>query len=97
MLSEISQMVRNKYHMISPLSGTSSRKQTSKQNISRDIEIKNNLTVTRGEVGGDKWGKRGRVFRNNYKGHMNKTKGGGWNQGREVGGDGWGGLGSGEG
>ena len=83
MLSEISQMVRNKYHMISPLSGTSSRKQTSKQNISRDIEIKNNLTVTRGEVGGDKWGKRGRVFRNNYKGHMNKTKGG-WKQGREV-------------
>ena len=27
---------------------------------------------------------RGRVFRNYYKGHMNKTKGG-WNQGREAG------------
>ena len=27
---------------------------------------------------------RGRVFRNNYKGHMDKTKGGGWKQGREV-------------
>ena len=26
----------------------------------------------------------GRVFRNNYKGHMDKTKVG-WNQGREVG------------
>ena len=26
---------------------------TSKQNITRDIEIKNNLTVSRGEVGGD--------------------------------------------
>ena len=26
---------------------------TNKQNITRDIEIKNNLTVTRGEVGGD--------------------------------------------
>ena len=25
-----------------------------------------------------------RVFRNYYKGHMDKTKGGGWNQGREV-------------
>ena len=25
----------------------------SKQNITRDIEIKNSLTVTRGEVGGD--------------------------------------------
>ena len=29
-------------------------------------------------------GKGGRVFRNNYKGHMDKTKWG-WNQGREVG------------
>ena len=30
-------------------------------------------------------GKGGRVFRNNYKGHKDKTKGWGWNQGREVG------------
>ena len=51
-----------------------STKQTSKQNITRDIEIKNNLTVTRGEVGGDHGGKGGRVFGNNYKGHMDKTK-----------------------
>ena len=29
-------------------------KQTGKQNITRDIEIKNNLTVTREEVGGFK-------------------------------------------
>ena len=35
-------------------------------------------------MGGDNGGKRGRVFRNNYKGHMDKTKTG-WNQGREVG------------
>ena len=41
-LSEISQAVKDKYHMISPIS----KKQTSKQNITRDIEIKNNLTVT---------------------------------------------------
>ena len=36
-------------------------------------------------------GKEERVFRDNYKGHMDKTKGG-WNQGREVGlaGVGWG-------
>ena len=27
--------------------------------------------------------KGGRVFRNNYKGHMDKIKGG-WNQGRKV-------------
>ena len=41
MLSEISQVVKDKYHMISPISGTKSTKQTSKQNITRDIEIKN--------------------------------------------------------
>ena len=34
------------------LSGTLSTKERSKQNITRDIEIKNNLTVTKGEVGG---------------------------------------------
>ena len=48
MLSEISQVVKDKYHVISPLSGTLSTKQKSKQNITRYIEIKNNLTVTRG-------------------------------------------------
>ena len=51
MLSEISQAVRDKYHMISPISGTSSTKQASKQNRTRDMEIKNKLTVTRGEEG----------------------------------------------
>ena len=45
--------------------------------------MKNNLTVTRGEVGENNGEKGGRVLRNNYKGHMNKTKGG-RNQGREV-------------
>ena len=57
MLSEISQVVKDKYHMISPISGTYSTKQTSKQNITKDIEIKNKLTLTRGEVGGDNGGK----------------------------------------
>ena len=61
MLSDISQAVLDKYHMISPLSGTKS-KQTNMQNISRDIEIKNNLTVTREEVGGDNGGKGGKIF-----------------------------------
>ena len=51
MLSEISQVVRDKYHLMSPLTGTQSTKQTSKQNKTRDIEIKNKLTVTRGERG----------------------------------------------
>ena len=41
--------------------------------------------VTREEVGGDNGGRERRVFRNNYKGHMDKAKVG-------VGcGDGWGG------
>ena len=62
MLGEISHMVKAKYHMISPISGTSSTKQTSKQNITRDIEIKNTLTVTRGEVGGDNGKKREEGF-----------------------------------
>ena len=34
---------------------------TSKQNITRDTEIKNNLTVTRGEMGRDK-GEKGEAF-----------------------------------
>ena len=37
MLSEISQAVKDKYRMISLISGTSSTIQTSKQNITRDI------------------------------------------------------------
>ena len=51
MLSKISQEVKDKYHMVSPISGTKSTKQIRKQNITGDIEIKNKLTVTRGEVG----------------------------------------------
>ena len=58
MLSETSQTVRDKYHMISPLTGTQSTKEKGKQKITRDIEIKNNLTIGRGEWGGDS-GKRG--------------------------------------
>ena len=53
-----------------------STKQTRNQNITRDIEIKNKVTVTKGEVGGDNGRIRGRVFRNMYKGHIHKTKGG---------------------
>ena len=37
-------------------------KQTSKKNITIDMEIKNKLTVTRGEVGGHNGGKGGRVI-----------------------------------
>ena len=44
--------------MISPISGTSSTKQTSEQNRTREVEIKNKLTVTRGEGGGDNGGKK---------------------------------------
>ena len=48
MLSEISKALKDKYHMISPISGTYSTKQTNEQNITRDIEVKNKLTVTKG-------------------------------------------------
>ena len=40
-----------------------STKQTSKQNINRDIEIKNKLTVTRGGGGGEAGERRGRVIK----------------------------------
>ena len=57
-------------------------KEKSKQNVTRDIEVKNNLTIARGEGGRDSGEK---VFRNYYKEHMDKTKGegGSWG-GREV-------------
>ena len=51
------------------------------------MKLRNKLTVTGEEVGGDKGGKAGRVLRNNYKGHMDKTKEGGIMGGR------WGWLG----
>ena len=38
------------------------KKQTSKQYITRDTEIKNKLTVTGGEMEGDKWGEKGEGF-----------------------------------
>ena len=41
--------------MISPLIGTYSREEKSKRNRTRDIEVKNNLTIARGELGGDSW------------------------------------------
>ena len=62
-------------------------KQASKENITRDNKIKNNLTVTRWEVGGENGGKGRKVFRNTYKGHMDKHK-----RGRIKGGK-WGWLG----
>ena len=53
MLSEISQAVRDKYHMISPFTGTYTTEEKSKQHITRDTEVKNNLTIARGEGGRD--------------------------------------------
>ena len=53
MLSEISQAVKDKYHVISPTSVTYSTKQRSEQNRITDMEIKNKLTVTRWKVGGE--------------------------------------------
>ena len=39
--------------MISPLTGTLSTEEKSKQNITTYIEVKNNLTIARGQGGGD--------------------------------------------
>ena len=50
-------------------------KQTNKQNITRDTEIKNKLTVTRGVEGGDNGDKGKGSSRNMYKGHIDKAKG----------------------
>ena len=49
MLSEISQVVKDKYHIILSVSGTQSTKQTNEQNRTTDLEIKDKRTVTRGE------------------------------------------------
>ena len=61
-ITEIDQAVKDKYHMISPLSRTQSTKQTSKQNITRDTEIKNKLRVPKAEMGGVNCGERGKGF-----------------------------------
>ena len=87
MLNEISQVVKDKYRMISPISGNLSTKQTTKQNITRDIEIKNKLAVTReGKDNGVKWrkGHQGTCIKDTWT----KPKGVGLRLG---GGDGWGG------
>ena len=61
MLSKINQEVKDKYHMISPISETYSTEQTSEQNRTRDMEIKNKLTVARGVGEGDNRKRKGRV------------------------------------
>ena len=52
MLNEISQVVKDKHHMISPINGISSAKQISKQNRTRGMKTRNRLTTARGEGGG---------------------------------------------
>ena len=61
MLSEISQAVKDKYHVISPISRTWSTKQTSEQNRTRDIEKKNPDSNERGGERGITEEGRGRV------------------------------------
>ena len=51
-------------------------KTNKQENIAKDIEIGNRLTVIRREKGGDNGGKGWSVYRNNYKGHMDNNKGG---------------------
>ena len=53
MLNEISQAVKYKYHIISPLTGTQSIEEKNKQNTTRDIEGGTSLAVATGEWGRD--------------------------------------------
>ena len=68
MLSEISQVVKDKYHMISPISGTQSTKQTSKIWPQRH----GNKEQTDSDQKGGKEGEGS--SRNMYKEHMDKAK-----------------------
>ena len=61
MLSEISQAVRDNNYDLT-FNWNIIDKEKNNQNITRDIEIKNILTVTRGEVGGDNVGKQEKGF-----------------------------------
>ena len=54
------------------------------------MEIKNKLTVTGGEVGGDNRGKREGSSRNMHKGHRDKAKRGARIEGGRWGWVGWG-------
>ena len=60
----------------------------SKQNITRDIEVKNDLTIARGEWGGDS---EERGLQELLQRTHGQNQGGRWEQGREVGmaGVGW--------
>ena len=49
LLSEISQAVKDKHSMVSPIRGTYEQKQTNGHNRTRDMETWNRLTVTTGE------------------------------------------------
>ena len=82
MLCEISQVVRDKYHIISPLTGAYSTEEKNKQNITRDIEAKNNLTIARGQRGRD-IGEKG--FQELLERTHGQNQGRGWKQGKEVG------------
>ena len=75
--------------MISPLTGTLSTEEKSKQNITRDIEVKNNVTIARGEGGGDT-GEKG--FQELLTIKDTQTKSRGRVEAGEGGGFGWGGV-----
>ena len=61
------------------------RRKKNKQNITRDIEVKSNLTIARGEWGGDNGGE-------GFSGTTIKDKTKGEDGGGEGGGFGWGGV-----
>ena len=72
MLSEISQVVKDKYHYDLTFKWNLINKTNKQVNYNRDIEIKNKLTVARGQ--GDTGEKGEGSSRNMHKGHMDKAK-----------------------
>ena len=57
MLSEIGQVVKNKYHYDLTFNRNLINKMNKQANITKDTEIENRLTVARGERGGNFRGK----------------------------------------
>ena len=55
-LREISQEMREKYHNLS-FNWNIINKRKKQKNITRDIEVKNNLTIARWDRGAERWGK----------------------------------------
>ena len=76
MLSEVSQAVKDEYCMILPRSVTRSTKQTNEQNRTRNLEVRNKLTVTKGLGEGNNRGTMGKDKQKNTNRGLIRTDSG---------------------